>query len=130
LKVGRVKFAVKEIKLVKSGGATTTVEGESAKATQERLYGLAANAPSRCPEEQEEIDDLEEYEEVESILDSAAHLKTLKAEDVASEEIPRCRFCWDTTAHSGNPLFSTCKCSGSVGYIHFECLRGWLDVKK
>ncbi len=33
MKVGRVKFAVKEIKLVKSGGATTTVEGESPKAT-------------------------------------------------------------------------------------------------
>ena len=47
-----------------------------------------------------------------------------------NEEIPRCRFCWDTTATGLNPLFSICKCSGSVGYIHFECLRSWLDVKK
>lgn len=28
------------------------------------------------------------------------------------------------------PFFSTCKCSGSVGYIHFDCLRNWLDIKK
>jgi hypothetical protein len=27
-------------------------------------------------------------------------------------------------------LFQICKCSGSVGYIHFNCLRSWLEVKK
>ena len=27
-------------------------------------------------------------------------------------------------------MFSSCKCSGSVGYIHFNCLKNWLDVKK
>lgn len=105
-------------------------EGETVKNMQERLYGLAANAPIKNKEDQQDIDDLEEYEEVDSILDSAQHLKTMKPEDVQNEEVPRCRFCWDTVAHPENPLFSTCKCSGSVGYIHFECLRGWLDVKK
>lgn len=91
----------------------------------ERVYGLAANAPQKAgAQETEETEDLEEYEEVESILDSK------HTDDSTSDEIPRCRFCWDTKAEPENPLFSTCKCSGSVGYIHFECLRNWLDVKK
>lgn len=94
--------------------------------TAERLYGLAANAPNRSLEEETE-DNLEEYEEVDSILDSSQN--PIQNEESA-EEIPRCRFCWDTKAEPENPLFSTCKCSGSVGYIHFECLRSWLDVKK
>jgi E3 ubiquitin-protein ligase DOA10 len=72
-------------------------------------------------------DNLEEYEEVESVLDSATQNAGI---DENSEEIPRCRFCWDTKAEPENPLFSTCKCSGSVGYIHFDCLKNWLDVKK
>jgi hypothetical protein len=39
-----VKFAVKEIKLTKNTGNPMT-EGETVKNLQERLYGLAANAP-------------------------------------------------------------------------------------
>jgi hypothetical protein len=42
--VGRVKFAVKEIKLTKNTG-TSMGEGETVKIMQERIYGLAANAP-------------------------------------------------------------------------------------
>ena len=70
------------------------------KIARERLFGLAANAPMKTQQEQDEIDDLEEYEEVESILDSAAYHKNnnLNPDDVHNEEIPRCRFCWDTTA--------------------------------
>lgn len=105
-------------------------EGETLKNMQERIFGLAANAPVKNAEDQQDIDDLEEYEEVESITDSAVHYKSLNEEQIKNEEIARCRFCWDTIAHENNPLFSTCKCAGSVGYIHFECLRGWLDVKK
>jgi hypothetical protein len=39
-----VKFAVKEIKFTKNTGNPMT-EGDSVKNLQERLYGLAANAP-------------------------------------------------------------------------------------
>jgi len=28
-----------------------------------------------------------------------------------------------------NPCIVPCKCSGSVGYIHFLCLKNWLDLK-
>jgi hypothetical protein len=123
--VGRVKFAVKEIKIVDPPSETKMEVDQTPQKIAERLFGLAANAPNNKSEEVEE-DNLEEYEMVESILDSSKNGN----DDSTSEEIPRCRFCWDTKAVPENPLFSTCKCAGSVGYIHFECLRSWLDVKK
>ena len=50
MKVGRVKFAVKEIKLTKNTGTPIT-EGETTKNLQERVYGLAANAPTKNQED-------------------------------------------------------------------------------
>ena len=29
-----------------------------------------------------------------------------------------------------NPLFAPCKCSGSMGMIHHECLKTWFESKK
>ena len=126
LKVGRVKFAVKEIKISDTPTETKMEVDSSPQKSAERLFGLAANAPNVKNAEEEDEENLEEYEMVESILDSAKN----GSDDAPTEETPRCRFCWDTKAIPENPLFSTCKCAGSVGYIHFECLRSWLDVKK
>jgi hypothetical protein len=28
-----------------------------------------------------------------------------------------------------NPLITPCKCNGSMGFIHIECLREWLNSK-
>lgn len=71
--------------------------------------------------------DYEEYEEVESLIESKNEGEIPHSNE---EEIPKCRFCWDYNASPENPLFSSCKCSGSVGYIHFNCLKGWLEAKK
>lgn len=71
--------------------------------------------------------DYEEYEEVESLIENRNEEEITHANE---EEIPKCRFCWDYYASQENPLFSSCKCSGSVGYIHFNCLKGWLEAKK
>jgi hypothetical protein len=73
-------------------------------------------------------EEFEEYEEVESLIHGIGDEDS--ATTVGSEDAPRCRFCWGSNADTENPLFSSCKCSGSVGYIHFNCLRSWLDVKK
>jgi hypothetical protein len=36
-----------------------------------------------------------------------------------------CRICMEPD-HKDNPLITPCKCSGSVKYIHEECLKTWL----
>jgi hypothetical protein len=38
----------------------------------------------------------------------------------------QCRFCWGTESTEENPCIVPCKCSGSVGFIHYECLKNWL----
>jgi len=47
----------------------------------------------------------------------------------SSQPDVQCRFCWSNEQDSQNPLLNSCKCAGSVRYIHYECLKNWLKVK-
>ena len=38
----------------------------------------------------------------------------------------QCRFCWDTFSTLENPCIVPCNCSGTVGFIHYLCLKNWL----
>jgi hypothetical protein len=40
------------------------------------------------------------------------------------DENKACRICHE----SNDPLFYPCKCSGSIKYVHAECLKQWLRV--
>lgn len=41
-----------------------------------------------------------------------------------------CRFCWCPEDSDQNPLILACKCRGSVGLIHFECLKSWIKTQR
>ena len=45
-------------------------------------------------------------------------------------EAPVCRICLCEDNEIDNPLFAPCKCSGSMGLIHHECLKTWFESKK
>jgi hypothetical protein len=47
--------------------------------------------------------------------------------DTLTSNQPACRICLETGEDCRNPLVSACNCSGSLRYIHVECLRHWLD---
>ena len=49
--------------------------------------------------------------------------------EVACEEPATCRFCWSAESTEENPCIRACNCSGSVGFIHLDCLRMWLGTK-
>ena len=71
-------------------------------------------------------EEFEEYEDVEA-------LKSEEEMQQASSEVDddiKCRFCWTNEATLDNPLIKACLCQGSVAYIHFLCLRNWLEVKR
>jgi hypothetical protein len=78
----------------------------------------------------ETIDDEEffEFEHVESVFNkhSEEDIETLSH----GEEVATCKFCWSHVTEDDNPLLSCCKCAGSVGYLHYRCLKQWLDNKK
>lgn len=40
-----------------------------------------------------------------------------------------CRICFRTDDCVEDPLFTPCKCAGSMRYIHFNCLKEWLKNK-
>ena len=41
----------------------------------------------------------------------------------------QCRICFDYSYNKENPLVCLCKCSGSVKYIHYSCLKDWINNK-
>ena len=51
-----------------------------------------------------------------------------KNENKSVSEI-MCRICFRTEDTVEDPLFSPCKCSGSMEFIHFDCLKEWLKNK-
>lgn len=54
-------------------------------------------------------------------------------EGVAREAIgiySACRICQQDDFDEENPLVSPCGCTGSMKFIHLECLRGWLNTHK
>ena len=57
--------------------------------------------------------------------------KDQKLANLNTEGEKVCRICLgEEEDRVVNPLFSPCKCAGSMGLIHLECLREWLKSKK
>lgn len=48
-----------------------------------------------------------------------------KAPRAADEEEPCCRICLESEDSQENPLISPCRCSGSMRYVHRNCLDEW-----
>ena len=40
-----------------------------------------------------------------------------------------CRICFSNESNDSNPLLSPCKCDGSLKYIHYKCLKNWINAK-
>ncbi|XP_038192315.1 E3 ubiquitin-protein ligase MARCHF7 isoform X7 [Arvicola amphibius] len=79
-----------------------TAEGKSDK---------AKSAPSRDPEKLQKIKE------------------SLLLEDSEEEEGDLCRICQMAAASSSNLLIEPCKCTGSLQYVHQECMKKWLQAK-
>lgn len=41
---------------------------------------------------------------------------------------PQCRFCLEPATNPANPFIEPCCCSGSVRYVHTNCLRRWIAL--
>lgn len=52
---------------------------------------------------------------------------TVDVSESASASGPVCRICFEPSEENHNVLLSPCICSGSLRYIHVECLRRWLE---
>lgn len=98
LKIGRVKFAVKEIGYTEASQAMH--EGPEVNQVEK---GHSSNSVFTDSKDE----DFEEFTEVPAVMNQ-------KEED--GEASGRwCRFCWASEATEANPLLGTCKCAGTVG---------------
>ena len=50
-------------------------------------------------------------------------------EDSEDEEGDLCRICQMSSASTDNNLIEPCKCTGSLQYVHQECMKKWLQSK-
>ena len=58
------------------------------------------------------------------------YLKLKNINEKRKEKMFKCRVCFCEGNFEGkNPLISPCNCTGSVKYIHLNCLRKWLTSK-
>ena len=73
---------------------------------------------------------LSEHELYQQELKEAMEVKGTKdIEDVPQDQV-QCRICWGNDDEPSNPLIIACKCRGSVGLIHFDCLKAWIVAQK
>ena len=49
--------------------------------------------------------------------------------DLPKDENDLCRVCFGNINTEENPLFSPCNCTGTMKFIHFFCLKAWLNLK-
>ncbi len=56
-------------------------------------------------------------------------VKTLQEYDKEEFKDAAYRFCWSAEESDENPKLRPCKCSGSVGFIHYQYLKAWMNTK-
>ncbi|KAF2492768.1 hypothetical protein BU16DRAFT_513975 [Lophium mytilinum] len=59
-------------------------------------------------------------------MNDPAYATNAKAQDKNADEADTCRICRGEGT-SDEPLFYPCKCSGSIKFVHQECLMEWLS---
>ena len=55
--------------------------------------------------------------------------KNIKTKKNKIKKPKTCRICYGTDYNIENPLICPCICKGSMKYIHYECLKNWLNSK-
>lgn len=54
---------------------------------------------------------------------------SLLLEDSDEEEGDLCRICQMGLESPSNPLIEPCRCTGSLQYVHQDCIKKWLRSK-
>ncbi|KAM9483702.1 E3 ubiquitin-protein ligase MARCHF7 isoform 1-T1 [Clarias gariepinus] len=88
-------------------GLDAAVDGQN----QAEAQGKEKPAPSRDPEKLRKIQE------------------SLLQEDSDEDEGDLCRICQMGETSSSNPLIEPCRCTGSLQYVHQDCIKKWLRSK-
>ena len=56
-------------------------------------------------------------------------MKYVHQEKTPEGQKKACKICLEDTEDKDNFLFNPCKCSGSCGTVHLECMLQWISIK-
>jgi hypothetical protein len=56
--------------------------------------------------------------------DNVVDLQQKEDKPITADDV--CKICFGTEESADNPLLSICKCTGSMKFIHYLCLKTWL----
>ncbi len=74
-------------------------------------------------------DGIREEDRTSRDCDEEGPIEVRACNDHPKDENDTCRICFSATSTDKNPLLSVCKCMGTMKFIHFECLKSWLNLK-
>ncbi|XP_044273809.1 E3 ubiquitin-protein ligase MARCHF7-like isoform X10 [Varanus komodoensis] len=98
---------------------------EGRRTTRQLLSRLASswNQPGGEDSDKSKIPPSRDPERLQKIKES------LLSEDSEEEEGDLCRICQMSSTSATNLLIEPCKCTGSLQYVHQECMKKWLQSK-
>lgn len=127
IKLGNFQCFVKKIHIIENNNACNN-EPNSTFSSQELVY--RAGVDYEINDEKENTRIQQNIRNVKSFEPHFIHVKmeTASPSDNNKEQ-KMCRICLSSEQNSIDPLISPCKCSGSMKWIHLDCLRRWLSNK-
>lgn len=48
-------------------------------------------------------------------------------DSIPESQLETCRICISGESSKKNPLIAPCNCTGSMKFVHYECLKQWLN---
>ncbi|CAI2385725.1 unnamed protein product [Moneuplotes crassus] len=74
------------------------------------------------------------YQMNKSLVKRPRRVRNKKSSKRTSQEQEKedflCRICLSSVQSKEDPFISPCNCSGTMKYIHFSCIKEWMDSKK
>ncbi|XP_047669278.1 E3 ubiquitin-protein ligase MARCH7 isoform X2 [Tachysurus fulvidraco] len=104
-------------------GITRVMTGPLFRMPQSVIIGLDAAVDQTEAQEKEKPAPSRDPERLRKIQES------LLLEDTDEDEGDLCKICQMGETSSSNPLIEPCRCTGSLQYVHQDCIKKWLRSK-
>ncbi|KAM3876899.1 E3 ubiquitin-protein ligase MARCHF7 [Diretmus argenteus] len=121
---------------VPSAAGASTILGERTQVRRPRDAGILTSTPRvRVYEDlMVAVDSMDEVEKEKPLPSRDPERlrkiqESLMLEDSDEEEGDLCRICQMGEESASNPLIEPCSCTGSLQYVHQECIKKWLRSK-
>lgn len=119
LKFGRMLFRIKKLQ------PNCENDKQPANIRIKQRVGLAS-----CQSDSEKVDLLsfksDEYEGEAADPDNSRFVPKTNNDEESDDNA--CRVCYQKVTSPEDPLISMCRCSGSMKYIHYSCVKSWIGL--